>query len=77
MKELHRTGRNRNFTLGGCVQGPVHTRTQGKKAVTPIRDWARPTCWYWRVLHGGGWVAVAHCRDKDTGSSGAGEYTLV
>ena len=26
-QELHRTGGNRDSTLGGCTQGHVHTRT--------------------------------------------------
>ena len=30
-QEFHRTGENRNSTLGGCTQGLVHTGTQGKQ----------------------------------------------
>ena len=33
LQEFHRTGGNRNSTLGRCTQGPVHTRIQGEKAV--------------------------------------------
>ena len=35
-------------TLRGCTQGLTCTRTQGKSS-DPIRAWARPTCWSWRV----------------------------
>ena len=31
LQEFYRTGWNRNSTLEGCIQGLMHTRTQGKK----------------------------------------------
>ena len=75
-QEFHRTGGNRNSTLGGCTQGLLCTKTQGKQ-------WTRKRQGqtYLVVLEGLLWrwggVAVVSCRDKDTGSSNSGEYSLV
>ena len=44
LQHFNRTGVNRDSTLGGHTQSKVHTRTQGKGAVTLIGDWATPTC---------------------------------
>ena len=35
LQKLHRTGRSRDSTLGGHKQNLLHTKTQGKGAVTP------------------------------------------
>ena len=47
-QELHRTGGNRDSTLGGCTQSLMHTMTQDKSSDF-IGAWARSTCWSWRV----------------------------
>ena len=53
MQELHRTGGNRDSTPGGCIQGPMCTRTQGKSSDF-IETWVRLSCWSWRVSKGSG-----------------------
>ena len=75
MQDFHRTGGDKNSTLGGHTQSLVCTRTQGKKAVTPQVTGQT----YLLVLEGllqrqAEGVAVAHCRDKDTGNSNSGKY---
>ena len=76
LQEFHRTGGNKHSTLKGCTQGLVHTRTQGKKQ-WPHKSLGQT---YLLVLEGLLWrwgAAVAYCRDKDTGSSSSGEYSLA
>ena len=36
LQEFHRTGRNRNSTLGGCTEGLMHTRAQLKKQTSDL-----------------------------------------
>ena len=72
--ELHRTGKNRNFTFGR-YRLSMHTRTQGK------RQWLhRSLCQTYLLvlegLSGRQMVAVAHRRNKDVGCGGTG-YSLV
>ena len=45
--DCHRTGENRNSTLGGCTQGFIPDPRD--KICDLLRAWARPTRWYWRV----------------------------
>ena len=71
LQELHRTGGNRNFALGGHAQGPVSTRPQGKKQT----GLDLPACIGESPDKAGS--AVVHSRDKDTGSSGSAMYSLV
>lgn len=52
------------------------TRTQGKKA-GPHRDSDRPTCPLQEDLLAEAGMAVAHCRNKDSGSSNSVKYSLV
>ena len=69
-------GGNRDSTLGGHTQSTVHTRTRGKEQ-WPHR---RLNQTYLLVLEGllqRQGVAVAHRRNKDTGSRSSGKYSLV
>jgi len=40
-------------SLGGCVQGLVHTWARGENSDF-IGAWDRPACWSWRVFWRGG-----------------------
>ena len=76
MLDFHRTGGNRDSTVERHTKKLVCTRTQGKGAVT-LQE-TEPT--YLLVLEGllqrcG--AAVAHCRDKDTGSSSLRKHPLA
>ena len=48
LQEYHRTGGNRDSTLGGWTQVPVHTGSQ-RKSSDSIRSGTRSTCWSWRA----------------------------
>ena len=74
-QELHRTGGERNFALGGCIQGFMHTRNW-KKSTDFIGAWTRPICWSRRASWGAG-EAMTHRGDEDTGGKRTREYSSV
>ena len=79
MQELHRTGGNRDSTLGGRTEG-AHKVSCALGPKDSIGPWARHTCRPWRVFWGGGGQVgsvVAHCGGKDIASGGPREYSLV
>ena len=76
LQDFNRTGGNRDSTLGGHTQSSVRTGTQRKE------QWpqGRLNQTYLLVLEGllqRLAVAVAHHRDKDTGSRSCGKYSLA
>ena len=71
LQELHRTGGNRDSTLGRCIQTFMHTKTQGKSSDF-IGVWARPTCWF-AGSPGESGVAVALSEDIKA----EGEHILI
>ena len=78
LQDFHRTGGNRNSSLGGCTQGLGCTRAQGKKRWP--HKWLGQT--YLLVLEGplrrsGSGAAVAHCGDRDTRGGGSGNCSLA
>ena len=75
-QDFHRTGGNRNSTIGGHTQGIMCTRTQGKKQ-WPHKRLGQT---YLLVLEGllqRQGASVANCKDEDTDSSSSDEYSLV
>ena len=74
-QDFHRSGINRNSTLGGCTQGLMCTRNQGKGSDFKGAR-VRHTCWSWRVSwESKGWLWLT--RNKDTGGRGTGKYSLA
>ena len=76
MQDFDRTGGNRDSTLGGNTQSSVYIRTQREGVMTARR--LNQT--YVLVLEGllQRWgAAVAHRRDKDTGSRSCEKYSLA
>ena len=56
LHDFHRTGGNRDTSLGGHKINLRSTKTQRKGAVTPQEGRTKTTCWCWRASWGGvGW----------------------
>ena len=73
VQELHRTGENRDSTLGGHVRGLRHTGTKDKSACI---TWAITTCGSWRVSwEGRGGGSCDLFWDKDTGGAHTEEWS--
>ena len=59
LHDFHRTGGNRDASLGGHKINLRSTKTQRKGAVTPQEGRTKTTCWCWRASWGGvGWQGL-------------------